>query len=305
MEPYQEKAWNCLTEPEQNSLFLNISKGLSTKKTGEIMKLSHYKYLELKARAETLFKLFSEYFQVYPDLVRPRCILDEPFRYYLEACLIKRLPKSEAKEYAGDELWLLNPITNRCIVNNMRKLKQSEDPWDQDLYALIQEFDRWNNFRILPLELQTTSPYKRRETKKYIIYFNYIKTIPQEKWDYLLYKYCSKGKDELRYYVSLFSDNYEDGYLIIPIKRDQEILEYFNNLRLYVFDKYSMAQEFALMIVNYKNKSVSQKSGLLFWKRFKELIPEAINYKQVDNHDFNFNFLDRIYGISRTKSRKK
>ena len=36
MEPYMEKAWDCLTEQEQNSLFLNLSNGLSARETGEI-----------------------------------------------------------------------------------------------------------------------------------------------------------------------------------------------------------------------------------------------------------------------------
>lgn len=61
MEPYMEKAWDCLTEQEQNSLFLNLSNGLSARETGEILKVSHYKYLEIKARAEKLFKLFSDF----------------------------------------------------------------------------------------------------------------------------------------------------------------------------------------------------------------------------------------------------
>ena len=71
MESYREKAWECLTEQEQNSLFLNLSKGLSTRETGEILGVSHYKYLEIKARAEKLFKLFSDYFELHPSLVIP------------------------------------------------------------------------------------------------------------------------------------------------------------------------------------------------------------------------------------------
>ena len=54
MEPYMEKAWDCLTEQEQNSLFLNLSNGLSARETGEILKVSHYKYLEIKARAREI-----------------------------------------------------------------------------------------------------------------------------------------------------------------------------------------------------------------------------------------------------------
>ena len=55
MEKNQEMAWDCLTEMEQQSLFLSFSQGLSTREVGEIMKLSHYKFLEVKARAERFF----------------------------------------------------------------------------------------------------------------------------------------------------------------------------------------------------------------------------------------------------------
>lgn len=303
MEPYQEKAWEMLTPNEQNSLFLSLSQGLSTKKTGEIMKISHYKYLELKARSERLFKLFSEYFQVHPSLIRPRSVLEEPFKYYLEACIEKRLPKSEAIEYAGEESWLLNPVNTKCIIRNMNNLKLSEDPWDKDLYALIQEFDRWNNFRILPLQLQTSSPYKRRETKKYIIYFRYLKSIPYNNIIYLVNKYHKAGTN--RNYTAVFSDKFSEGFLIISLKKSSKVLDIFTNKRLYVFEDINQAREFALMILNYSRESTNPKSGLHFWKKFKELITYALNYKEIDNHDFNYNFLDQVYSISRSKTPRK
>ena len=67
MERHQELAWDCLTEQERASLMFIQGKGLSTWEAGEILKMSHYKYLELKARAEKLFKLFSDYFELHPS----------------------------------------------------------------------------------------------------------------------------------------------------------------------------------------------------------------------------------------------
>lgn len=52
MERHQELAWDCLTDAEKNSLMFIQGKGLSTWEAGEILKMPHYKYLELKARAE-------------------------------------------------------------------------------------------------------------------------------------------------------------------------------------------------------------------------------------------------------------
>lgn len=55
MERHQELAWDCLTDAEKNSLMFIQGKGLSTWEAGEILKMPHYKYLELKARAEKFF----------------------------------------------------------------------------------------------------------------------------------------------------------------------------------------------------------------------------------------------------------
>ena len=49
MERHQELAWDCLTEQEMASLMFIQGKGLSTWEAGEILKMSHYKYLELNA----------------------------------------------------------------------------------------------------------------------------------------------------------------------------------------------------------------------------------------------------------------
>ena len=38
------KAWNCLTKEEQQSLSLSISYGKSSWEVGEIMGIVHYKY---------------------------------------------------------------------------------------------------------------------------------------------------------------------------------------------------------------------------------------------------------------------
>lgn len=48
----------------------------------------------------------------------------------------------------------------------MKRLKESEDEWDKDTLRLILEFDRWNNFRILPRMLQQPSAFKRRSNKR-------------------------------------------------------------------------------------------------------------------------------------------
>ena len=115
----QEKAWDCLTEQEQQLLFLSLSQGLSTRETGSILKISHYKLLEHKARAERLFKLFTDYFELHPDLIRPGAPLASVFRDYLYGSMIKRLSREESLFYAGDSSWLLRPVKRDQLIKYM------------------------------------------------------------------------------------------------------------------------------------------------------------------------------------------
>ena len=64
MNEAQKKAWDCLKDLEQKSLFLQLSENKSSWEAGEILKLSHYKYLEVRERSEKFFRLFSDFFAV-------------------------------------------------------------------------------------------------------------------------------------------------------------------------------------------------------------------------------------------------
>ena len=76
--------------------------------------------------------------------------------------------------YIGDSVHLLSKVTNRNIERNMKRLRESDDEWDKDTARIVFEFDRWNNFRILPKMLQQPSAFKRRANKKDKIYIKYL-----------------------------------------------------------------------------------------------------------------------------------
>lgn len=61
MNEAQQKAWSYLIDKEQQSLFLQLSESKSSWEAGEILKLSHYKYLEIRERSEKFFRLFSDF----------------------------------------------------------------------------------------------------------------------------------------------------------------------------------------------------------------------------------------------------
>lgn len=162
----QEKAWNCLTPKEQNSLFLQLTQGKSSWEAGEMMGISHYKYLEIKDRSQKFFRMFTEFYDIHPDLFRPNGSVEESFRDYMYACLEKRMKRSEASAFVGESSMLVNSVTQENLIRNMKRLKESGDTWDKDTWALIMEFDRWNNHRILPRLIQQPSAFKRRVNKK-------------------------------------------------------------------------------------------------------------------------------------------
>lgn len=305
MEKHHQLAWDCLTELEQQCLYLNLGQGLSTWRAGEILKVTHYKYLELKARAEKLFKLFSDYFEIHPSLIRPDSFLDTRFQDYIYGCITRRLSKEEASIYAGDSSWLLRPVKREHIIRSMQRLKGSsvKNEWDRDLYALILEFDRWNNFRILPKILQAPSPYKRRNSKRDKVYLQYLHRIPGFKIRALVDMYWRAGKPENRYYVAFISTDVfkKQGYSVVPIKRNEDIVKRITGLKVYIFEDYDDADQFGIMAYSYFENTSSVREGLNFWKDYRELVERAINYREINNMDFTIGELDMAYSLKRKK----
>lgn len=300
----QEKAWDCLTEQEQQLLFLSLSQGLSTRETGSILKISHYKLLEYKARAERLFKLFSDYFELHPGLIRPGAPLASVFKDYLYGSMVKRLSREESLFYAGDSSWLLRPVNRDQIIKYMGKLKKSEDKWDQDLYALIMEFDRWNNYRILPRILQAPTPFKRRSTKKDKVYLSFLNRIPDFKIRAMVDIYWRHGKPEKRYYCAFISTIFLDGYTVVPIVRKKNVVQEITDTKIYIFEDRLDAEEFGLLVSQYFLNTAGISRAMKFWKRYRELIQNAINYREINNMDFTCENLEMAYHLKRKSIRQ-
>lgn len=302
MKPHQEKAWDCLTKQEQDSLMLTLSQGMSTWQVSEALGISHYKYLELKARSEKFFRLFSDYFELHPSLVPSRAPIGERFVDYIEGCILKRLPKVEAIIYAGDSSWHLKEIHKKQILYNMENLRQCNDKWVQDFYALIMEFDRWNNFRILPTEIQAPSAYKRRSLKKYKIYIKFLFQIPDFKIKALIKKYHKPGGS--RMFVGLVSTMLDDGYMIMQVSKNKNNIAELTKQKIYVFSNKSDAESFALMASRFYHYTQDIKSGQIYWATFQDIIEKAVNYKEINHLDFTNYALESALNIRRKSIRE-
>lgn len=308
MKPYQEKAWNYLSKPEQDSLFLILGQNKTTWEAGEILHLTHYKYLEVKERAEKFFRLFGDFFEKHESIFRPDCPCEYQFRDYIESLIERRSSRLEARIASGDSSHLIPTVNNRCINRNMRWLSESHNLWDKDTRNLILEFDRWNTFRILPVMLQQPSPYKRRVNRKFKAYIKYLITrmpdwalerIQERFW------YKSKKKNKEKFWIALIYPSDLKHYKVISVKSNSDVVKSLTKFYIYVFKTQDDADTFGFLVSQFRNKSsknikVSQK----FWPEFRLIISQAINYKEINNMDITIQSLDNAYSIKRPKKPK-
>lgn len=297
----QQKAWDCLREDERQSLFLQLSNGKSAWEAGTILKISHYKYVEIRERSQKFFRMFTDFFEKHESIFRPDAPYKRTFMDYIEGCIEKRLTRKESAAYSGDSTQLLAKIRTKMLEHNLKALRDSEDPWDKDTFTFIIEFDRWNNFRILPRLLQAPSAYKRRANEKQKIYIKYLRE-KFPKWAHrkLIVRYRSKithNSTGERYWVALISrEKYpKTGYYVFPVKPSEEVIREMSRFFIYVFKDQDDADSFGFMVDKYIEKTSSIPSGQKFWTEFRNILSEAVNYTQVNNIDFNMKTLDMAY----------
>ncbi len=307
---FEDKAWLMMTELEKNSLMLTLSQGMSSWEAGEILKLTHYKYLEIKERSEKFFKMFIEYFENInsTSLFPPVSVCDQRFRDYIEACIEKRMAKSDALEFSGDSTMVVPSISRGVILKNMSRLLKSENHHEKQLYRLIMEFDRWNNWRILPRKIQMPSAYKRRNNKRDKVYINYLASIDTDKVLAIvdIFSYKPRKSNKKKLYITLISwELFEDGYQVISIKDSPDTLERINNLYIYAFKDEDQADAFGFMVTRYKEKTAKSTLGQKFWPQYRDILNRAINFNQVNNINFYVDKLDMAYkNISSNKPKR-
>lgn len=308
MNEAQTKAWNCLREVERQSLFLHMAQGKSSWESGTILNIAHYKYLEIRERSEKFFRMFTEFFTRHSAIFRPDAPCDQRFRDYIEGVIEFRQSRREASTRTGDSTQSVKSINNKLITKSFEQLKNSTDPWDIDTLKLILEFDRWNNFRILPALLQQPSAYKRRANKKDKVYIRYlINKIPDWFNDKIIekFKYTRVKSSKPKYYVCLISKSFEDGYYILPVRPNDEVVKEMNRFYMYVFADKEDADTFGFMVSKFLDKTSEVKLGQKFWPQYRETVQRAVNYNEVNNIGFNIKCLDMAYQEQHYKKPKK
>ena len=173
---------------------------------------------------------------------------------------------------------------------------------------MILEFDRWNNFRILPRQVQQPSAFKRRANKKEKIYINYLlEKVPEWVHTKLRERFKYKVKPSIKkWWVCLISEDlYTDGYLLLPVRPTDEVMREFSKFYMYIFEDKDNADTFGFMVSKFNAKTTTVKLGQKFWPEYRLCIEKALNYNQVNNMDFNVKQLDMAYNTHIKRKPKK
>lgn len=283
------KAWEILDKEEKTAITLSINHKKSSWEAGEILKKAHYKYLEIEARARKFFVMFTEHYRKYDNKLIPESVeIAWDFKMFIELAIVKRMGYRDIIRKIGKESYLSNKESTKrlkVLKDYMDELRDSKNPDAVALYDLILEYDRWNNFRILPEQMQQPSAFKRRNKTRLLKHLKNIKSIEPFLIERLMKKFSAGKKYSLRVmYLPLVSDTFPDGYTVIRVKSTSKIIDYLSNgIKLYVFSKLEEAEEYAFLVEGYLNNKKDVKKGQKFWPKFRKLVEKAYNYEQLNN----------------------
>lgn len=298
------EAWDILNEDEKTSLSLSLSFSKSTWEAGEIMSKAHFKYLEIQKRAKKFLEIFTNHFVKYGHLFPPGLELSFPFKEYLTLTMIERRNISKATKMMEDQSYLVASRRNKLITRDIVKLSASNQEPARDLYNLIMDFDRWNNFRILPIEIQEPSAFKRRNKARNIKHIRNITSLPKYSIMTLISMYQYSGKKR-SVFLPIISHYFDDGYKIVKVKAKPGIVNEITDIGFFLFSDRAKSEEFAVLVYDYFLNSVRNcKTGQKFWPEFRVLMAKAENYKGLENIHKSRAYLDNAI-ISREELKIK
>jgi hypothetical protein len=285
-----KKAWSILSEEEKTCLNLSINLKKSSWEAGEIMNKSHYKYLEIKYRAEYFLKLFTEHFNKYDTLI-PNSVSDLytniHFDNFFTRLISERLRIGDLKESLKGTFYSDSSRRNIDIEEILIKLKEESIKSNKkdvaDTYFIITEYDRWNNFRILNKELQLPSAYKRRNKVRDSKHLDVLLGFPKVIRRFIL-KSNYNGKEDIYWSFIINRDRDKNNFIPIKIKQsDKDSYHKLTQLMIPIFKTEEDCRKFAFLILSFPKKGVRDcKIGLKFWPKFRVYIKNALNYNDIN-----------------------
>ena len=273
-----QRAWRMLSEDERTALSLQHGMDKSSWQSGEIMSKSHYKYLEIKYRAEFFLKLFTEHLELYEEVIPDYVTGDKIVLTYFNLCISKRLKPIPALSVITQEFGKIPKLllTDR-IIQQFKKWAKEDNVYNHSTMNLVKEFDRWNNFRILPKEIQEPSAYKRRVKNSYKKQIKTTCGIHVLAIDKIKKLYETTKSPSM--YLPLISENKP---IILRLKINKGSLGIVNTIGIYTFKNHNDADFYIQSIFNYIYKGYKQcTDGLDFWPKYRDITQRAYNYQEV------------------------
>lgn len=282
-----KQAWAVLASDEKLAITLILAEGKSTWQAGEIMGKAHYKFLEIYQRGKKFLEMFTNHYHLYNELFFPEdSTISQELKTYIHWVIEKRSSISTATSKIKDTSYHSKKFRDKCFVTEINLLGKSGRTSDNNLYHLILDFDKWNNYRVLPTDLQEPSAFKRRNKNRLKKHIRDLVTINPLAIRFLekKFKYEPNTKGVKVYHVPLLISAPKGKYKFLPIKPTIPTIKYFADLGLFVFHKEDLAKNYVEILLDYYNKEDRTcKDGLDFWPNYRELIQKSVNYAQV-NH---------------------
>lgn len=290
-----EKAWEILSDDEQLALTLKYGYNKSTWEAGEIMEKAHYKFLEIEARGKKFLEMFTEHFETHETLIPLGLKLEPRFRSYILNTMGRRLTVKDCVEKMEDYGFIMKEFRDRVIMDEIEKLMKIERVVARNFALLIFEFDRWNNFRILPKNIQEPSAFKRRNKKNDQKNLKNILSIHSSVVEIIISKYQTTSDRGL--YVPMLSKFIEPTKSIIKIKNTEKSIKELSRLGYYIFPRKQRAQEFLSLLLEFKFDGEQHadrhcKDGQIFWPKFRLSVKNSINYNNIQKRIASRKFLE-------------
>ena len=299
-------AWDILNADEKTAVSLSLGHSKSTWEAGEIMSKAHFKYLEIQKRARKFLEIFTNHLEKYGGLFPEGIYLSFAFKEYLTLTVIERENISQSVKQMEDPAYSIASRRTRFIIAEIEKLREIDTESARDLYSLIMDFDRWNNFRILPIEIQEPSAFKRRNKARNVKHLRNITTLPQFSVLKIIEKFPYSGKYH-KVYLPLISKFLDDDFRVIHVRKKVAMTKDITGIGLFLFTDRAIATEFAELVSDYFLNSVKNcKTGQKFWPEFRVLMAKAYNYKELEHIHKSRTYLDNaMFDLDPRKVKKR
>ena len=169
----------------------------------------------------------------------------------------------------------------------MENFRNARKTSERNFHNLIMNFDRWNNFRILPKDIQEPSAFKRRDKNRHRKYLKILINMHPFSIREIIkrYKFEPKAKN-VKYiaYITIIKNVKKSEYEIVPIHAIKSIMDEISKIGIYIFKNRDLADHFIQIILKYYDKQIRHcTDGQKFWPQYRLLIKKTINYNSIQN----------------------